>query len=204
MGIIAKVRGFLSVCLIWRNIFSFVMYLFNTKEINEDIERYLTYTPFKKAGFLSLNFCMLFIKQFRSVFYYRTIYKKPFLAIFSWIIPKRMDNIEIGGKIGGGLAIYHRQGSCICPHSAGKNLSISQCVTIGKGRPNEEGRTNPVIGDNVSIMTNSVVFGGIDIGDNVIIGAGTVLCKSVPDDCVVVGNPARIIKKGGISCNEKL
>lgn len=41
------------------------------------------------------------------------------------------------------------------------------------------------------------VIGNINIGNNVTIGAGSVVIKSIPDNCVVVGNPARIVKKNG-------
>lgn len=54
------------------------------------------------------------------------------------------------------------------------------------------------------ICPNAVVFGGICIGNNVKIGAGCIVNKSVPDNCTVVGNPARIIKKANIQCNELL
>ena len=57
------------------------------------------------------------------------------------------------------------------------------------------------IGDNVRIMTNSIVFGDITIGNNVVIGAGSVVFKNIPSDCVVVGNPARIVKKEGVKTN---
>ncbi|HLS31877.1 MAG TPA: DapH/DapD/GlmU-related protein [Flavobacteriaceae bacterium] len=43
------------------------------------------------------------------------------------------------------------------------------------------------------IGANSVVKEGINIGDHVIIGAGSVVIKDVPDGCTVVGNPGRII-----------
>ena len=59
-------------------------------------------------------------------------------------------------------------------------------------------------GDNVTIMPNSVVTGGITIGNNVTIGAGSVVLKSVPDNCLVVGNPARIIKLNGEKVDIKL
>ena len=45
------------------------------------------------------------------------------------------------------------------------------------------------------------MFGGITIGDNVIIGAGSVVTKDIPSNCVVVGNPARIIKQDGERVN---
>jgi serine acetyltransferase len=52
----------------------------------------------------------------------------------------------------------------------------------------------PVIGDNVYIASNSTVIGNIHIGNNVIIGAGSVVTKDIPDNSIVAGNPARIIK----------
>ena len=53
----------------------------------------------------------------------------------------------------------------------------------------------PKIGNNVTIYAGACVSGGITIGDNVVIGANAVVTKDVPDNAVVVGNPARIIKK---------
>ena len=44
---------------------------------------------------------------------------------------------------------------------------------------------------------NVVVIGGVRIGNNVNIGAGAVVTKDVPDNCTVIGNPARIIFKDG-------
>lgn len=46
----------------------------------------------------------------------------------------------------------------------------------------------------MNIGSNVCIIGEIKIGDNVIIGAGTVVVKDVPSNVVVVGNPARIIK----------
>ncbi|TLG72885.1 sugar O-acetyltransferase [Culicoidibacter larvae] len=51
-----------------------------------------------------------------------------------------------------------------------------------------------VIGDNVWIGGNVVVLPGITIGNNVTIGAGAVVTKSIADNCVAVGNPARVVK----------
>lgn len=49
------------------------------------------------------------------------------------------------------------------------------------------------IGNNVYIGNNSLVMPGVTVGDNVLIAAGSVVTKSVPSNCVVGGNPARII-----------
>lgn len=49
------------------------------------------------------------------------------------------------------------------------------------------------IGDNVFLGANAIILPGVTIGNSVIIGAGAVVTKDVPDNCVVAGNPARII-----------
>ncbi|MBR0406929.1 MAG: hypothetical protein IJI53_02720 [Clostridia bacterium] len=92
---------------------------------------------------------------------------------------------------------YHNMGRVIDLYSCGDNLTVSQGVTIGLGKTNDSGRKSPIIGNNCSIATNSVVFGPIIIGDNVVIGAGSVVNKDVPANCTVVGNPARIIRMNG-------
>ena len=112
-----------------------------------------------------------------------------------------MDIYKLFGDIGVGLLILHKQGCVVYAERVGKCFTVSQGVTIGKGHPNKEGRDAPVIGNNVRVCPNSVIFGGIDIGDNVVIGAGTVLNKSVPNNCTVVGNPAKIIKMNGEKCD---
>lgn len=74
----------------------------------------------------------------------------------------------------------------------GKNCMIGQNVTIG-------GKSGwyevPVIGDNVHISAGACVLGPIKIGNNVIIGANTVVVKDVPNNCIVAGIPAKIIKE---------
>lgn len=49
------------------------------------------------------------------------------------------------------------------------------------------------IGSNVFVGANAIILPGVTIGSNVIIGAGAVVAKDVPDNCVLVGNPAKII-----------
>ena len=51
-----------------------------------------------------------------------------------------------------------------------------------------------MIGDNVVIYPHSIIIGDIKIGNNVKIGAGSIVTKDVPDNCIVAGNPAQIIK----------
>ena len=49
--------------------------------------------------------------------------------------------------------------------------------------------------DHVFIGMNAVVLAGVHIHENSIIGAGAIISKDVPPNCVVVGNPMKIIKK---------
>ena len=51
------------------------------------------------------------------------------------------------------------------------------------------------IGENCWIGEKVIILPGVVLGNNVVIGAGSVVTKSVPDNCIAVGNPAKIIKK---------
>lgn len=55
--------------------------------------------------------------------------------------------------------------------------------------------TAPVtIGNNVWIGGGSIILPGVTIGDNTTIGAGSVVTKSIPANCLAVGNPCKVIK----------
>ncbi len=64
--------------------------------------------------------------------------------------------------------------------------------------------SRPTIGDNVIITAGAKVIGGVKIGDNVTVGANAVVLKDVPNNCVVVGVPARIVKKDGVRVDQQL
>lgn len=87
----------------------------------------------------------------------------------------------------GGIAVVLHARTVI-----GKNCMIGQGVTIG-------GKSGwyevPVIGDNVHISAGARILGPVRIGNNVIIGANAVVVKDVPDNCIVAGIPAKIIKE---------
>lgn len=62
--------------------------------------------------------------------------------------------------------------------------------------------TNTYIGKNCFIGVGTTILPGVKIGDEVIIGASSVVTKDIPSNSVAVGNPAKVIKTG-IKMNEK-
>lgn len=52
------------------------------------------------------------------------------------------------------------------------------------------------IGDKCFVGANAIIMCGLKIGNEVVVGAGSVVTKDVPSNCIVVGNPARIIRTG--------
>lgn len=75
----------------------------------------------------------------------------------------------------------------------GKNCTILPMVLIGKKKPGIE--CNVVIGNNCYISTGVSIIGPVKIGNNVTIAAGAVVTQDIPDNCVVAGVPAKIVKR---------
>lgn len=90
----------------------------------------------------------------------------------------------------------HPVGIVIHPKAQiGKNCTIFQNVTIGAGKYNKVRNSNvPLIEDDVTVYPNSVIIGGIKIGKNCTIGAGSIVLNDIPQNTIVAGNPAQIIK----------
>lgn len=55
-----------------------------------------------------------------------------------------------------------------------------------------------IIGNNVWIGGGTIILPGVKIGDNCVIGAGSVVTKSIPDNSVAFGNPCRVIRENKI------
>ena len=91
--------------------------------------------------------------------------------------------------MGGGCIFYHPYATVLNAESIGDGFSCIHCTTLGYGK---NGR--PVIGDNVSLGASVTIIGNIHIGNNVTVGAGSVVVKDIPDNCIVAGNPAKVIR----------
>jgi len=74
----------------------------------------------------------------------------------------------------------------------GSNCTILPMVLLGKKNPGVQGKIE--IGDNCYISTGVTILGPVKIGNNVTIGAGAVVTKDIPDNAVVGGVPAKVIK----------
>lgn len=104
------------------------------------------------------------------------------------------SKIPFTAKIGKGTKLAYG-GIGVIIHSnciIGTNVDIGAQVTVGGGNRHYPGV--PVVGDNVSIKKGAIVFGGIVVGDNSIIGANAVVNKPVPENAIVAGIPAKIIR----------
>lgn len=135
------------------------------------------------------------------LFIYNLVYKLNSFKIP--ILPELINKVIIrlvfgcqigtGAKLGekvilgyGGLGIVIHKRSII-----GNNVNIGTNVTIG----GTSGKFRvPEIGDNTIISSGAKIIGEIKVGSNCVIGANAVVIKDIPDNCLAVGIPAKIIK----------
>ncbi|SKC18990.1 serine O-acetyltransferase [Dyadobacter psychrophilus] len=118
----------------------------------------------------------------------------PYLGFYKfWIEWVFGIEIPYEATIGRGFKVYHGNGLVINKNVViGKNCILRHTTTLGnKGDIVSD---CPDIGDNVQIGAHVCILGKITIGDNAVIGAGSIVTKDVPPNAVVAGNPAKIIR----------
>jgi serine O-acetyltransferase len=123
----------------------------------------------------------------------------PFFPRLISYLTRFLTGIEIhpGARLGKGIFIDHGMGVVIGETAiVGDEALIYQGVTLG-GTGKELGKRHPTLGRGVVVGAGAKVLGNIEIGDNVRIGAGSVVLRSVPSDCTVVGVPGRVVYQGG-------
>lgn len=170
-------------------------YWYKRDNLNGDLKHYLKHFNFFSNSIFAVVYLLQKIPEFRNLFYFRYPFSS-FLRKFYGGVCELYFFLD-SKSVGKGLIIWHGYSTSINAISIGENCEIWQNVTIGK-KSTLKIPDKPIIGNNVKICANSVVIGPIKIGNNVTIGAGTVVTKNVPDNCIVVGNPSRIIEKKSI------
>ncbi|MBV1885213.1 MAG: serine acetyltransferase [Gammaproteobacteria bacterium] len=95
-------------------------------------------------------------------------------------------------KIGAGFVLHNFSGIFISEGEIGENCIVFQGVTTGhlRGQPSP-----PKLGNNVFLGAGAKVLGSVTIGNDVVVGANSVVISDVPNNCTVMGNPARIINR---------
>lgn len=99
---------------------------------------------------------------------------------------------------GKNIILNHNGLGCVFHENViiGDNVNIYQNVTLGgKGNKKPTGYNCPIIMEGATIYAGACVLGPITIGKNSEVGANAVVLEDVPDNCIAVGVPARIIKK---------
>lgn len=123
----------------------------------------------------------------------------PFVPRAISQVARWLTGIEIhpSARIGVGFFIDHGMGVVIGETAEiGDFVTLFQGVTLG-GTGKERGKRHPTLGNHVVVGAGAKILGGIRVGDNVKIGANSVVLKSVPANSTVIGVPARIIKSDG-------
>jgi serine O-acetyltransferase len=95
--------------------------------------------------------------------------------------------------LGRRVRIWHHGCIFIGARSIGDDVHLRHNITVGVLHRGEEGAM-PVIGNRVDVGPGVVILGPIEVGDDVVIGANSVVVRDVPADSTVFGVPARPVR----------
>ena len=144
--------------------------------------------------------------------------------ILNELIPQRKNGVYIQGPIYFDYGVFTSFGeNCfvnfnftvldICPVEIGDNVLIGPNVTLvtpihplkyedrnikmrDDGTLYDYEYAKPIkIGNNCWLASNVTVIGGVTIGNGCVIGAGSVVTRDIPDNCLAVGNPCRVVRQ---------
>jgi acetyltransferase-like isoleucine patch superfamily enzyme len=185
------------------------------KAIVGDIRRIISY---------GYDIALLFVKHSYKILYYllfvfifkgisRTSYISPFCSVkkHRYIVIGKNSSIHFHAVIWPsdliiGSNVDVGPGSCIYGKAQiGDDVMIGPNVVITGGNHGYEDHKKPMrlqpatvegirIGNNVWIGANAVIADGVIIGNGAIIGAGAVVTKSVQENAIVCGNPAKLLR----------
>ena len=170
------------------------------KAIKEDLRAVFDRDPAATSWFE----VVLTYAGFHAVVAYRVshwlkTHRVPFLPRFISQAARILTGIEIhpSATIGSGFFIDHGMGVVIGETAEiGNYVTLFQGVTLG-GTGKERGKRHPTLGSHVVVEAGAKILGGITVGDNVKVGANSVVLKNVSANSTVIGVPARVIKTQG-------
>jgi len=170
------------------------------KTTREDIKTVLEKDPAARNGFEVFLCCPgIWARMWHIPAHFLYKHNIKLLARIISQLTRFFTGIEIhpGAIIGRRCFIDHGMSVVIGETTEiGDDVSIYQGVTLG-GTGKDTGKRHPTIGDRVIVSSGAKVLGPFKVGNDVKIGAGSVVLKEVPDGCTVVGVPGIIIKRPG-------
>ncbi len=171
------------------------------QELREDYGRYST----KRPTLMRMAAKAVANAGFRAMVLYRVGHacRKRRLRVLAALCERLMHHlchcwISTAAEIGPGFLVAHVCGLVIGGGAIiGSNCDVRHNVTLGGNfsRRDEAGRTQPTLGDNVSLGAGAAVLGPVKIGSNAIIGANSVVTRDVPANVIVAGVPAAVLKE---------
>ncbi len=163
-------------------------------DVNTVLERDPAPKSFSEALMFSQGLHAVLLHRVSHRLYLRGEYKMARLINY-WARVLTGADIHPGAAMGKGVFIDHATGVVIGETAIiGNNVSIFQGVTLG-GVSTAKEKRHPTIMDNVVIGAHATVLGDIVIGENVKIGAGSVVVKDVPPNVTVVGIPGKVVQR---------
>lgn len=149
-----------------------------------------------RHGFKEFLISFFFHRSFIYTFWFRLAQSEiPVISLFSKIILKLKSwkygiQIPVGVKIGFGFYIGHGMSVVVNPTAViGNNCNISQFCTIGSNRG-----LAAQIGDDVYIGPAVCIVESVNIGSHSVVGAGSVVTRSIAAGSMVAGAPAKLIR----------
>ena len=173
--------------------------------IEEDLSRYeikrgFTFAVFIKYFYIQILPGAKFSVIFRCCQYYRKRNRLLFYFFFLWLRRLKFKygfDISYRTTIGKGLYIGHFGGIVIHGDTEiGEYCNLSQGMTIGVLARGKKAGV-PKIGNRVFMGPNSVILGGITVGNDVLIGSNAVVTFDVADKAVVAAPMASVISYEG-------
>jgi putative colanic acid biosynthesis acetyltransferase WcaB len=171
-----------------------IKYLFQDKNANKE-------TSSKSRLILLLFRSTQVIQSFPTLFFpLKVLSRKLYTIISEWILGVELP---CETQVGMNLKLLHGIGLVVNGDTViGNNCTLRHCTTIGNKQLADGSLSAcPVIGNNVDIGSNVVIIGAINVGNNAVIGAGSVVVKDVPAGAIVAGNPAKIIRTINVTEN---